>query len=160
MAHNNLEKEAIEEFYEEYRLKYVRKLDSWQEVIDMYAEQELQKDEEERQWREQKDKMPNKRTTLLKVTDSPRELLVAGMKTEIKHTDHVTSVSNSLLNTRAMAISVPSGAVTHLVSSTCIVPSPNVVESRATITSPEVIQQREQSRINALRAAAYLRGTT
>ena len=43
MAHNDLEKEAVEDFYEEYRLKYARKLESWQEVIDMYAEQELQK---------------------------------------------------------------------------------------------------------------------
>ena len=38
MAHNDLEKEAIEDFYEEYRLKYARKLEGWQEVIDMYAE--------------------------------------------------------------------------------------------------------------------------
>ena len=40
MAHNNLENEAVEKFYEEYRLKYARKLESWQEIIDMYAEQE------------------------------------------------------------------------------------------------------------------------
>ena len=41
-----------------------------------------------------------------------------------------------------------------------MVPSPSIVESRATITSPEVIQQREQSRVNALRAATSLRRTT
>ena len=41
-----------------------------------------------------------------------------------------------------------------------MVPTPSIVESRATITSPEVIQQREQSRVNAIRAAASLRRTT
>ena len=69
----------------------------------------------------------------------------------------MTSVFDSLPSTRATAVSVPTGVVTHLVSSTHIVPSLNIVESRATITSPEVIQQREQSRVNALRAATSLR---
>ena len=96
MAHNNLEKEAIEEFYEEYRLKYVRKLESWQEVIDMYAEQELQKAEEEKQYREQKNKQQKERTTMLKVTASQRELFSTGAETEIKQMDHVTSVFGSL----------------------------------------------------------------
>ena len=36
----------------------------------------------------------------------------------------------------------------------------SIVESRAKITSPEVIHQRYQSRVNALRAAASLGGTT
>lgn len=43
MAHNDLEREAIEDFYEEYRLKYAQMLEGWQEVVDMYSEQELQK---------------------------------------------------------------------------------------------------------------------
>ena len=72
----------------------------------------------------------------------------------------MTSVFGSLPRSRATAISVHTGAVTHLVSSTRMVPSLSIVESRATITSPEVIQQREQSRVNALRAATSLRGTT
>ena len=33
-------------FYEGHRNKYARKLESWQEVIDMYTEQELQKIQE------------------------------------------------------------------------------------------------------------------
>ena len=160
MAHNDLEREAIEEVYEEYRLKYVRKLESWQEVIDMYTEQELQKAEEERKYWEQKDKQQKERITMLKVTASQRELLVAGVETEIKKTDHVTSVFGSLPSTRATPISVPTSAVTHLVLSTHIVSSPSIVESRAMIASPEVIQQREQSRVNVLRAATSLRGTT
>ena len=97
---------------------------------------------------------------MLKVTASQRELSVARVETKIKHTDYVTSVFDSLPSTRATAISVPTGAVPHLALSTCIVPSLSIVESRATITSPEVIQQREQSRVNALRAATSLRGTT
>ena len=140
MACNNLEKEAIEEFYDEYRLKYVKQLESSQEVCDMYVEQE-----EEIQYREQKNKLQKERTTMLKVTASQREFLLTGAETEIKQTDNVTSVFGSLPSTRATAISVPTGAVTHLVSSTCMVPSPSIVESRATITSPEDIQQREQS---------------
>ena len=54
MAHTDLEREAIEDFYEEYQLKYAKKLDGWQEVIDMYAEQELQKIEEEKHYKEQR----------------------------------------------------------------------------------------------------------
>ena len=96
MAQNDLEKEAIEEFYEEYRLKYVKKLESWQEVIDMYAEQELQKAKEERQNWEKKNKQQKERTTMLKVTASQKELSVAGVEKEIKHTDYVTSVFDSI----------------------------------------------------------------
>ena len=43
MAQNNLEREVIDDFYEEYWIKYAKKLKGWQNVIDMYAEQELQK---------------------------------------------------------------------------------------------------------------------
>ena len=126
MVHNNLEKGVIEEFFEEYRLKYVRKLESWQEIIDMYAEQELQKAKEESQYRKQKNKQQKERTTMLKVTASQRELLLTGVETEIEQTDHVTSVFGNLPSTRVPAISVPFGAVTHLVSSTCMVPSPSI----------------------------------
>ena len=52
MAQNGLEKQAIDDLYEEYKNKYTRKLEGWQEVIDMYAEQELQKIEEEKQYKE------------------------------------------------------------------------------------------------------------
>ena len=126
----------------------------------MYAEQELQKAEEEKQYREQKNKQQKEKPTMLKVTAGQRELFSTGAETEIKIMDHVTSVFSSLSSTRATAISAPTGAVAHLVSSTHMVPSPSIVESGATITSPEVIQQREQSRVNALRAAASLRRTT
>ena len=90
----------------------------------MYAEQELQKAKEERQNQEKKNKQQKERTTMLKVIASQKELSVAGMETEMKHTDYVTSVFDSIPSTRAMAVSVPTGAVTHLVSSTHIVPSP------------------------------------
>ena len=42
MAQNELEKKAIDDFYEEYKNKYTRKLEGWKEVIDLYTEQELQ----------------------------------------------------------------------------------------------------------------------
>ena len=44
--------------------------------------------------------------------------------------------------------------------STHIVPTPHIVESRVTTALTDFIQQREQSRIEALRVAASLRGTT
>ena len=49
------------------------------------------------------------------------------------------------------------GTSTMLVSSTHIAPTPSVVESRVMVTSPDDIQQREQSRMDVLRAAAGLR---
>ena len=118
MARNNLAKEAIEDFYEEYRLKYARKLESWQEVIDMYAEQELQKGEEEKQYREQKNKQQKEKPTMLEVTAGQRKLFSTGAEAEIKIMDHVTSVFSSLPSTRATAISAPTGDVIQLVLST------------------------------------------
>ena len=52
MAQYDLEYQAADDFYEEYKNKCTRKLEGWQEVIDMYAEQELQKIEEEKQYKE------------------------------------------------------------------------------------------------------------
>ena len=48
MAQTDLEREAIDDFYEEYMNKYARKPEGWEDVIDMYAEQELQMIEEEK----------------------------------------------------------------------------------------------------------------
>ena len=56
----------------------LRKLESWQEVIDMYAEQELQKAEEEKQYRDQKNKRQKEKPTVLKVTVDQRELFSTG----------------------------------------------------------------------------------
>ena len=97
---------------------------------------------------------------MLRVTTSQRELFSTRAEIEIKQIDHVTSVVSSLPSTRATAMSAPTGTVTQLVSSTYIIPTPSIVECRAIITSPEVIQQREQCRINVLRAATSLRRTT
>ena len=43
LAQMDLERQSIDEFCEEYKKKYTRKLEGWQDVIDMYADQELQK---------------------------------------------------------------------------------------------------------------------
>ena len=48
-AQNDLEREGIDEFYEGYHAKYAAKLLSWQDVIDMYRDQELQKIQEEKE---------------------------------------------------------------------------------------------------------------
>ena len=53
LAQSELEKEGIDEFYEGYHAKYAAKLLSWQDVIDMYSEQELQKINEEKERKEQ-----------------------------------------------------------------------------------------------------------
>ena len=52
LAQNELEKEGIDDFYEEYRTKYAAKLLSWQDVIDIYGEQQLQKIKEEKEMKE------------------------------------------------------------------------------------------------------------
>ena len=41
LAQNDLEREGIDDFYEGYCAKYAAKLLSWQDVIDMYCDQEL-----------------------------------------------------------------------------------------------------------------------
>ena len=61
IAQNELERQAIDDFYEEYKNKYSRKLEGWQEIIDLYAEQELQKIEEEKQYKEQQYKQQKER---------------------------------------------------------------------------------------------------
>ena len=52
LAQNDLEREGIDEFYEGYHAKYATKLLSWQDVIDMYRDQELQKIQEEKEMKE------------------------------------------------------------------------------------------------------------
>ena len=98
MAHTDLEREAIEDFYEEYRLKYARKLEGWQEVIDMYAEQELQKIEEEKQYKEQmyKQQKEKEMQTMLRATTAGRELPLDSAETEMKQLDVVTSIVASV----------------------------------------------------------------
>ena len=53
LAQNDLEREGIDEFYKGYCAKYAAKLLSWQDVIDMYHGQELQKIQE----KERKEKL-------------------------------------------------------------------------------------------------------
>ena len=52
LAQMDLERQSIDEFNEEYKKKYTRKLEGWQDVIYMYADQELQKIEEEQKYKE------------------------------------------------------------------------------------------------------------
>ena len=63
LAETDLERQTVDEFYEEDKKKYTRKLEGWQEVIDMYADQELQKIEEqkykERQYLQQRERERN-----------------------------------------------------------------------------------------------------
>ena len=159
MAHTDLEREAIEDFYEEYRLKYARKLGGWQEVIDMYAEQELQKIEEEKQYKEwmYKQQKEKEMQTMLRVMTAGRGLPLDSAETETKHLDVVTSIVAGVSQSRVTTVTGSMSTSTMLVSSTHIAPTPSVVESRVMVTSPNDVQQREQSRMDALRAAAGLR---
>ena len=52
IAQNDLEREGIDEFYEGYCARYATKLLRWQDVIDMYHDQELQKIQEEKEMKE------------------------------------------------------------------------------------------------------------
>ena len=51
---------------------------------------------------------------------------------------------------RVTTVSSITGASTQLVSSTHVVPTPSIVESRITTESIDVSSQREPSRMNAL----------
>ena len=159
MAHADLEREAIEDFYEEYRLKYARRLEGWQEVIDMYVEQELQKIEEEKQYKEQKYRQQKEKEmqTMLRVMTAGRELPQASAETETKQIDVVTSMVAGVSRSRVTTVTGSMSTSTMLVSSTHIAPTPSVVESRVMVTSPNNVHQREPSRMDALRAAAGLR---
>ena len=53
LAKNDMERQGVDVFYEEYKGKYTRKLEGWQEVIHMYVDQELQNIEEEKQYKEE-----------------------------------------------------------------------------------------------------------
>ena len=52
LVQNDLERERIDQFYKGYHAKYAAKLLSWQDVIDMYCDQELQKIQEEKEMKE------------------------------------------------------------------------------------------------------------
>ena len=75
----------------------------------------------------------------------------------MKQLDVVTSVVASVSRSGVTTVSGGMGTSTMLVSSTHIAPTPSVVESRVMAASTDAIQQREQSRMDALRAASGLR---
>ena len=164
MVHTDLEREVIEDFYDKYHLKYVKKLDGWLEVIDMYAEQELQKIEEEKQYKEQRYKPQKEREkqAMLRAAAGQKELCLDSAETEIEGLDTVTLtyMPSSVPSTRVTIVSSITGASTQLVLSTHVVSTTSIVESRLTTESIGVSSQRELGRMDALRAAASLRGTT
>ena len=135
-------------------LIYAKKLDGWQEVIDMYAEQELQKIEEEKQYKEQRYKQQKEREkqVMLRAAAGQKELPLDSAETEIKGLDTVTltSMPSSVPSMRVTTVSSITGSSTQLVSSTHVVPTPSIVESRITTESIDVSSQREQSRMDAL----------
>ena len=99
---------------------------------------------------------------MLRDAAGQKELPLDSAEREIKGLDTVTlmSMPSSVPSTRVTTLSSITGASTQLVSSTRVAPTPSIVESRLTIESVGVSSQREQGRIDALGAAASLRGTT
>ena len=95
--------------------------------------------------------------TMLRATTAGRELPLDSAETEMKQLDVVTSIVASVSQSGVTTVTGSMGTSTMLVSSTHIAPTPSVVESRVMATSTDAIQQREQSRMDALRAAAGLR---
>ena len=160
MAQNDLEKQAIDDFYEEYKNKYARKLEGWQEVIDMYAEQELQKIEEEKQYKEQQYRQQKERERQKALRKARTQETVSLVRKQnlrvwvlmllwelVKHPVTLPVIANG------------KGAQTQTVSSTGITPTPSIRDSQVVDTSGDVAWQREQGRLDALRTAATLRGT-
>ena len=152
MAQNELERGAIDDFYEKYQNKYTRKLEGWQEVIDMYAEQELQKIEEEKQYKEQRyrQQREKERQRIFKCSTVPEKMSLVGAETELKSVDTEVSMTVSVPGVSVPFVTCGTGTHTQPVSSTNIAPTPHIVESQVTSIQHDLTQQREQSRVDAL----------
>ena len=121
----------------------------------MYADQELQKIEEEckykgKQYLQQKEKAQYTQLQRVRVPPaSQKSSEETQMKTVDTECEVITTVSTPLgLDTQ-----------TQTVSSTNIVPTPQVIESNVTPTD-NLEWQRQQGQLDALRTAASLRCTT
>ena len=112
----------------------------------MYAEQELQKIEEEKQYKEQRYRQQREmeKQRILKSSTGAEKVFLVGAETELKSVDTVVSMTISTPGVSVPFITHGTGAHTQLVSSTNIAPTPCVVESQVTSTQPNLIQQREQ----------------
>ena len=128
MAQNELEKQAIDDFYEEYKNKYTRKLEGWQEVIDMYAEQELQKIEEEKQYKEQQYRQQKEREKqkALRKARAQETASRTSDETKLKGVDVNVTVGTSETSVTMPVIASGKGAQMQTVSSTGITPTPSV----------------------------------
>ena len=83
---------------------------------------------------------------------------IAGAEMELKSVNTEVSMTASAPCVNVSFTVSGTGAHTQLVSSTNIAPTPHIVESQVTSTQSHIIQQREQSRVDALRTTSGLRG--
>ena len=116
---NDLEREVIDDFCEEYQNKYAGKLEGWQDVIDMYVEQELQKIEEEKQYKEQRyrQQKEKEKQKILKSSTVPEKVSLVGAETELKSVDTEGSMTVSAPGVNVFFAASGTGTHTQLVSS-------------------------------------------
>ena len=147
LAQNELEKEGIDDFYEEYRTKYAAKLLSWQDVIDMYGEQELQKIKEEKEMKE-KVYYETRNKERLKQPIMPNSV--------VGPSDPAQTSVKEFESTRPPTSYVPCiHTETRTVSSSGTVTTPTTLRSQSEIPdSLSIARQRELSQQEALETAA------
>ena len=137
LAQNDLEREGIDDFYEGYCAKYATKLLSWQDVIDMYHDQELQKIQEEKEMKEKayydQNSRERKKSTVEPTLPRPTE----SEQTRLK----------GVVITDSLGSSVPCiHTETRMVSSTGTVSTPTTHRNQCEVsTTTSLARQRELS---------------
>ena len=151
LAQNDLEREGIDDFYEGYHAKYAAKLLSWQDVIDMYHDQELQKIQEEKEMKEKayydQNSRERKKSTVEPTLSRPTE-------------SEQTRLKGAVI-TDSLGSSVPCiHTETRMVSSTGTVSMPTTHRNQyGASTTTSLTRQRELSQEDALQTAAAFRRT-
>ena len=141
MAQNEIEKQVIDDFYEEYKNKYFRKLEGWQEIIDLYSEQETQKIEEEKQYKEQEYKQQKEREKqkAVRKTRIPEVVPPASGETRLKGVCDNVLVETSKTSVTLPVITGGKGAQTQTVSSTGITCTHTVRDNQVVDSSGDMI---------------------
>ena len=136
LAQNDLEREGIDEFYEGYHAKYAAKLLSWQDVIDMYHDQELQKIQEEKEMKEKayydQNSRERKKSTVEPTLSRPTESEQTRLKGPVIMDSSGSSVSDIYTETR-------------MVSSTGTVSMPTTHRSQYGASSTKSLTRQRES---------------
>ena len=146
-------------FMKSIKNKDTRKLECWQEVIDMYAEQEFQKIEEEKQYKEQQYRQQKEmeRQNALRKARTQETVSRSSEETKLKDVGVNVTVRSSETSVTLSVITSGKGAQTQTVSSTGIAPTPSIRDSQVVDTSGDVAWQREQGRLDCIKNCSHFK---